>query len=104
MEQMPSDEAYLEQHKLSLGTRPLRVLTTGNHGVHTFDPAQSKDAEQQAYQDNVARTQARWLAASSNAKQLFTDRSSEYIPFDQPDFVVNAIRDVYIQGKTAPSN
>jgi pimeloyl-ACP methyl ester carboxylesterase len=105
MEQMPSDEAYLEQHKLSLGARPLRVLTTGNHGVHTFDPAQSKDAEQQAYQDNVARTQAGWLEASSNAKQLFTDRSSEYIPFDQPDFVVNAIRDVYIQSKTAaPSN
>jgi hypothetical protein len=35
----------------------------------------------------------------TGAKQLFTDKSSEYIPFDQPDFVVDAIRDVYTQSK-----
>jgi pimeloyl-ACP methyl ester carboxylesterase len=99
MEQMPSDEAYLEQHNLSFGARPLRVLTTGNHGIHTLDPARPKDAQQQAYQDNIARSQAKWLEVSSNAKQLFTDKSSEYIPFDQPDFVVDAIRDVYTQSK-----
>ena len=28
---------------------------------------------------------------------LFTDKSSEYIPFDQPSFVVDAIREVFIQ-------
>ena len=28
------------------------------------------------------------------AGQLFTDKSSEYIPFDQPGFVVDAIREV----------
>lgn len=43
--------------------------------------------------------QARWLELSSNAKQLFTDKSSEYIPFDQPDFVIDAIREVYSQSK-----
>jgi pimeloyl-ACP methyl ester carboxylesterase len=99
MEEMPSDEAYLDQHTLSLGQRPVRVLSTGNHGIHTFDPRRPKDADQQAYQDKVARSQAKWLEASSNAKQLFTDKSSEYIPFDQPDFVVNAIRDVYTQSR-----
>ena len=99
MEQMPADEAYLEQHKLRLGARPLRVLTTGNHGIHTLDPGRAKDAQQQAYQDQVTRSQAQWLEASSNAKQLFTNKSSEYIPFDQPDFVVDAIRDVYTQSK-----
>jgi pimeloyl-ACP methyl ester carboxylesterase len=99
MEQMPSDEAYLEQHSLLLGARPVRVLTTGNHGIHTLDPGRQKDPQQQAYQDKVARSQAKWLEASSNAKQLFTDKSSEYIPFDQPNFVVDAIRDVYTQSK-----
>jgi hypothetical protein len=99
MEQMPSDEAYLEQHSLLLGARPVRVLTTGNHGIHTLDPGRQKDPQQQAYQDKVARSQAKWLEASSNAKQLFTDKSSEYIPFDKPNFVVDAIRDVYTQSK-----
>ena len=97
MEQMPSDEAYLEQHSRSLGARPIRVLTTGNHGIGALDPARPKDAKQQAYEENVARSQAKWLELSSNAKQLFTDKSSEYIPFDQPAFVVDAIHEVFIQ-------
>ncbi|HET7064798.1 MAG TPA: alpha/beta hydrolase [Rudaea sp.] len=99
MEQMPTDEAYLEQHTVSFGARPIRVLTTGNHGVHALDPARPKDAQQQAYQDKVAQSQAKWLELSSNAKQLFTDKSSEYIPFDQPEFVIDAIRDAYAQSK-----
>ena len=57
------------------------------------------DPEQQKYQQEVAREQARWLELSSNAKQLFSDKSSEYIPFDQPSFVVDAIREVYTQSK-----
>jgi pimeloyl-ACP methyl ester carboxylesterase len=97
MEQMPADEAYLKEHSHSLGARPVRVLSTGNHGVHTFDLTRTITAEQQNYQNEVARSQAKWLELSSNARQLFTDKSSEYIPFEQPDFVVDAIRDVYTQ-------
>lgn len=99
MEQMPSDETYLQQHIRSLGSRPIRVLTTGNHGIHTLDPRRPKDAEQLNYEENVARLQAKWLELSSNAKQLSTDKSSEYIPLDQPNFVVDAIREVYTQYK-----
>jgi len=33
MEQTPWDEAYLQQHRRSYGSRPIRVLTSGNHGV-----------------------------------------------------------------------
>ena len=99
MEQMPEDETYLQGHSRSLGSRPIRVLSTGNHGIHTFDPARPKSTDQQQYEDNVARAQAQWLKLSSNAKQLFTDKSSEYIPFDQPSFVVDAIREVYSQSK-----
>ena len=95
MEQMPVDEAYLEQHSRSLGSRPIRVLTTGNHGVHSLDSSRPPDPEQRKYEEKVAREQAKWLELSSNARQLFTDKSSEYIPFDQPGFVVDAIREVY---------
>jgi pimeloyl-ACP methyl ester carboxylesterase len=97
MEQMPADEAYLAQHSRSLGSRPIRVLSTGNHGVHSLDPSRPPDPRQQKYEDAVAREQAKWLELSSNAKQLFTNKSSEYIPLDQPDFVVDAIREVYTQ-------
>lgn len=95
MEEMPRDEAYLEENWRSFGTRPIRVLSTGYHGIHRIDPARPKSAEQQLYEDNVARAQARWLELSSNARQLFTDKSSEYIPFDQPDFVIDAIHEVF---------
>jgi hypothetical protein len=99
MEQMPMDESYLEQHSRPLGSRPIRVLSTGNHGVHSFDPSRPPDPEQQKYEEEVAREQAKWLELSSNSRQLFTDKSSEYIPFDQPGFVVDAIREVYTQSK-----
>lgn len=97
MEQMPADEAYLQANSHSLGSRPMRVLSTGYHGVHSLDPAHPLTAEQEQYQDGVARGQAKWLELSSNAKQLFTDKSSEYLPFDQPQFVIDAIREVYEQ-------
>jgi pimeloyl-ACP methyl ester carboxylesterase len=100
MEQMPEDEAYLEQHSHPLGTRPVRVLSTGSHGIHTLDPTRTMTAEQQTYQQEVAEAQAKWLALSSNARQLFTDKSSEYLPFDQPDFVVETIREVCTQSRS----
>lgn len=102
MQQMPEDEAYLAQHEHSLGARPLRVLSTGNHGVGFLDTTRSADPEHQKYEQEVARAQANWLELSSNARQLFTDKSSEYIPFDQPDFVVEVIHEVYTQS-TSPA-
>jgi pimeloyl-ACP methyl ester carboxylesterase len=99
MEQMPADEAYLEQHPRAFGSRPIRVLSTGYHAIHFIDAAHPKTLEQQQYEDKVARAQARWLALSSNARQLFVANSSEYVPFDQPDAVVAAIREVYATGR-----
>jgi pimeloyl-ACP methyl ester carboxylesterase len=99
MEQMPEDEAYLAQHRRSLGARPLRVLSTGNHGVHFLDSTRPEDPQHQKYEQDVERAQAKWLELSSNARQLFTGKSSEYIPFDEPGCVVDAIREVYSQSK-----
>jgi hypothetical protein len=99
MEQMPADEEYLVQHTRSLGSRPIRVLTTGYHGIHSLDPAHPKTAEQQQYEERVAQAQAKWLALSSNARQIFVADSSEYIPFDKPDAVVDAIHEVFQQAR-----
>jgi pimeloyl-ACP methyl ester carboxylesterase len=101
MEQMSADEAYLEQHRQSFGSRPIRVLSTGYHGIHAIDPIRPKTPEQQRYEEEVARAQARWLALSSNASQVFVANSSEYIPFDQPDSVTDAIQQVCAQGNAA---
>jgi pimeloyl-ACP methyl ester carboxylesterase len=99
MEQMPADKDYLEQHQQSLGSRPLRVLSTGHHGIHTFDPARRLTPDEQKYQNGVRLEQEKWLALSSDARQLKADKSGEYLPFDQPDLVIEAIRDVYTRVK-----
>jgi pimeloyl-ACP methyl ester carboxylesterase len=95
MEQMPWDETWLQQHNHSLGDRPIRVLTSGNHGVGHLPASNAQDPKQLEYEHQIALAQARWLTLSSNAKQIFTAPSSEYIEYDQPEAVVAAIREVH---------
>jgi pimeloyl-ACP methyl ester carboxylesterase len=99
MEEMPEDEKYLQKHSHSLGSRPIRVLSTGKHGVHSFDPSHPLDPGQQKYEEAVTREQAEWLQLSANARQLFSDKSSEYIQFDDPGLVVDTIREVYARAR-----
>ena len=99
MEHFAWDERWLQQHRRSLGSRPIRVLTTGNHGVGHLPDPDAHDPKQLEYEHQVSVAQSHWLELSSNAKQIFTPPSSEYIEFDQPDAVVGAIRDVYEQSK-----
>jgi pimeloyl-ACP methyl ester carboxylesterase len=91
MEQMARDELYLQQHRRSLGARPIRVLTSGNHGV----PAGATDRAK--YEQEITRAQARWLTLSTNSKQIFAHSNSEYIQFDDPQVVIDAIREAYDQ-------
>jgi pimeloyl-ACP methyl ester carboxylesterase len=97
MEQMAQDEAYLQQHRRSFGSRPIRVLSSGNHGVPADAPNHGK------YQQEITQTQARLLALSSNSKQIFAHNSSEYIQFDDPQTVIDAIREVYDQARKPPA-
>jgi pimeloyl-ACP methyl ester carboxylesterase len=99
MEQMGWDESWLLQHRRSLGRRPVRVLTTGNHGVGHLPASDAQDPKHLEYEHQIAQIQARWLELSSNAKQIFVPSSSEYIQFDQPDAVVSAIREVHDQSE-----
>jgi hypothetical protein len=73
------------------------VLTTGNHGVGHLPASNAQDPKHLEYEHQIARAQARWLELSSDARQIFVPSSSEYIEFDQPDAVVDAIREVYEQ-------
>lgn len=99
MEQTAQDEAYLQQHRRSFGSRPIRVLTSGNHGVGHLETKPPDTAKHLKYEKETTLAQARWLALSSNSKQIFAHHSSEYIQFDEPEAVINAIREVYDQSK-----
>jgi pimeloyl-ACP methyl ester carboxylesterase len=101
MEQVPWDEAYLKQHRQSLGSRPIRVLSTGNHGVGSLGMPHPTSLRHLRYEYETTLAASRLLDLSSNAKQIFTKNSSEYIPFDEPGTVTDAIREVYDQSKKA---
>lgn len=64
-----------------LGSRPVRVLTAQNH---------HRGAR---FEHDEAVTQARWLALSSDSKQIFAYHSGHYIELDQPQLVIDAIHD-----------
>ena len=106
MEQMPWDEAYLKAHRRSLGSRPVVVISTGNHGWSgslTRPRPPSLAHLRYEYETNLA--QWHLLELSSKSKQVYADHSSEYVVFDEPDTVVAAIRDVYdaVAGKRLAS-
>jgi hypothetical protein len=100
MERTASDETYLQQHRRSFGSRPIRVLTSENHGVGHLEKKPPDTPKHLKYEQEATRAQARWLALSSNSKQIFARNSSEYIQFDEPETVTNAIREVYDQTRT----
>lgn len=94
MEQMPADETWLQEHRRTLGNSPVRILTSGNHGVGHLDRPPEPTIEQLKYEYDRAVAQSRWLTLSTDTKQIFVKASSEYIQFDQPDAVVDAVREV----------
>jgi pimeloyl-ACP methyl ester carboxylesterase len=95
MEQMPWDETYLKAHRRSLGSRPVIVISTGNHGVGSLTRSRPPSLAHLRYEYETNLAQWHLLALSSNSKQVYADRSSEYVVFDEPDTVVTAIREVY---------
>ena len=99
MEQTSQDEEYLQHHQRSFGSRPIRVLTSGNHGVGHLETKPADTPKHLQYERETTLAQARWLTLSSNAKQIFAHHSSEYIQFDEPETLINAVREVYDQSK-----
>ena len=97
MEQTAGDETYLQEHHRSLGSRPIRVLTSRNHGVGHLERKPPDTPEHLKYEQETTLAQARCLELSSNAKQIFAQNSSEYIQFDEPQTLIDAVREVYDQ-------
>jgi formylglycine-generating enzyme required for sulfatase activity/pimeloyl-ACP methyl ester carboxylesterase len=95
MEQVPADEVWLQKHRRVLGRTPVRILTSGNHGVGHLDRPPAMSLEHLRYEYDRALAQSRWLTLSSDARQVFVTNSSEYIQFDQPNVLVDAVREVY---------
>jgi pimeloyl-ACP methyl ester carboxylesterase len=93
MEQMPADEVWLQEHRRTLGSTPVRILTSGDHGVGHLENPPEPTIEQLKYEYDRAVAQSRWLTLSTDAKQIFIKGSSEYIQFDQPEAVLDAVRE-----------
>ncbi|HEX5257287.1 MAG TPA: alpha/beta hydrolase [Sphingomicrobium sp.] len=75
--EIPGDEEWLREHSKSLGSRPIRVITWAQHKPETI------------------AAQAQLLSPSSNAKQILAAHTrGAYMQFDEPQLVLDAIRDV----------
>jgi pimeloyl-ACP methyl ester carboxylesterase len=98
-ENIPAGEIWLQKHRRYLGRTPVRIVTTGNHAVHFLDKPAPPTIEHLKMEYDVAVAQSRWLGLSSDAKQIFLVKSSEYIAFDQPDAVVDAVKEVVEIGR-----
>ena len=76
LEQIPIDELWLRQHRRSLGSKPVRVITAAQHRPETI------------------AAQARLLEVSSDAKQILARHSrNAYVQFDEPELVIQAIKE-----------
>ena len=96
LQEMPGDEDYLRQHQKSLGARPIRVLTAANW--YSDDEKTPPAVHLRHLRSDIAaiEAQARLAALSSNGTQILAFHSkAAYMQFDQPDLVVEAIRDAY---------
>lgn len=75
---------------MRLGDKPLVVLTSGmKEANHAGSPERADQAEQA-----WAELQADLARRSSSGRQIIAEKSGHYIQFDQPDLVIDSIRQV----------
>jgi pimeloyl-ACP methyl ester carboxylesterase len=101
MRETPADERWLIEHRRSLGDRPVRIITTGNHGVTDLTKRRPTSLAHLKYEYDVAAAQSRWLDLSTDTRQVFTTNSSEYVQFDEPGVVEGVIREVWTTARAS---
>ena len=74
----------------SFGDLPLIVLSAGRKETVPF----LSDAENQQRQEEWQALQSELVALSSNSKQIIAEQSGHNIQLDQPDLVIDAIREM----------
>jgi len=95
---LPRDDIYLRTHRKSFGSRPVRVITVDHHLTDRPGTTNVEHLEHMKLSYERALADARLLELSSNAKQIFT-RTGAYVQFEQPNIVLDAIREAYDQSK-----
>ncbi|MGH9321867.1 MAG: alpha/beta fold hydrolase [Vicinamibacteria bacterium] len=86
IENAPSSAALVEDAKTDLGNLPLRVLTASGPS-----PERIRD------QEEVARL-------SSRGRHLVARSAGHWIPFDEPELVVESIREVVLEARELDSS
>jgi hypothetical protein len=104
MRETPAEEVWLIEHRRSPGDRPVRIITTGNHAVGVLRRRRPISLDHLKYEYDVAVAQSKWLALSTDARQVFTANSSEYVQFDEPEVLVGAIREVWETARAKPAS
>lgn len=97
VEQIPNDAAYLQAHRTSFGSRPVRIITANLFHDSASTPSATRIEHMRvAYFEALA--QSRLLELSSNAKQIFSD-TGIIVHFEKPEFVTETIREAWQQSK-----
>jgi pimeloyl-ACP methyl ester carboxylesterase len=91
MQEMPADAKWLERHRRSFGSRPVRVLTAENHFHDDDMTPPALHNKHFAYEHDWAQAQGRLLSLSTDSKQVLVRGSGHYIQFDKPKVVIDAI-------------
>lgn len=98
VEQRSSDDAYLREHRTSLGSRPLRIIVADHHISDSASTTPARHLEHVRFNEQRKLFQGRLLDLSSNSRLVLT-QTGPYVQFDRPDIVISAIREVYQQSK-----
>jgi pimeloyl-ACP methyl ester carboxylesterase len=91
--EIPGDELWLREHGRSLGAKPVRVITAAQHYSDTAATPPDVRARHERFNRDTIDAQAALLTLSSNAKQILATHSRAYVQFDEPQLVVQAIRE-----------
>lgn len=86
-----SDVEYLQAHRRSLGSRPLRVILAAYEIPPT---SRLPAAERIRFNEGFRASGANLLDLSTNARLISTDTGA-FVQFEQPNIVIDAIREVY---------
>jgi pimeloyl-ACP methyl ester carboxylesterase len=86
MSVIPDSLDQLRAAPMKLGDKPLIVLSRGGQEDSSEETTRTEDAWRNLQTDLVSR--------STKGKQIIAEKSGHYINFDQPELVIDAIRQV----------
>jgi pimeloyl-ACP methyl ester carboxylesterase len=98
--QRASDVKYLQTHRRSLGSRPLRIILAGYEIPPT---SRLPAADRIRFNEGFRASGANLLDLSTNARLISTDTGA-FVQWEKPDIVVDAIREVCEQTRQMASS